>query len=171
MKLDPTPKAKYLQGGGLRRRHLVEELPLRRGLEGGHRRRAAAEEARRSEAAKPKKGKKGEEPRRQVSTPKAIPERSRRCSTAFDTYIKYVPDSPELPTIKYRKARIYYEYNHFDEAVPLFKDIADNHQTSDLAIYSANLLFDCLIVKKKYDELQAALDAVLPDVRRRRTRR
>ena len=46
---------------------------------------------------------------------------------AFDTYIKYVPDSPELPNIKYRKARIYYEYNHFDEAIPLFKDIAEHH--------------------------------------------
>ena len=40
---------------------------------------------------------------------------------AFDTYIKYVPDAPELVTIKYRKARIYYEYNHFDEAAKLFR--------------------------------------------------
>ena len=46
---------------------------------------------------------------------------------AFDTYIKYVPDAPELPKIKYRKARIYYEDNHFNEALPLFKDIAENH--------------------------------------------
>ena len=44
---------------------------------------------------------------------------------AFDTYIKYVPDAPELVTIKYRKARIYYEYNHFDEAAKLFEDIVD----------------------------------------------
>ena len=46
-----------------------------------------------------------------------IPEYQKKMIGAFDTYIKYVPDAPELVTIKYRKARIYYEYNHFDEAV------------------------------------------------------
>ena len=45
-----------------------------------------------------------------------IPEYQKKMIGAFDTYIKYVPDAPELVTIKYRKARIYYEYNHFDEA-------------------------------------------------------
>ena len=49
--------------------------------------------------------------------PLAIPEYQKKMIGAFDTYIKYVPDAPELVTIKYRKARIYYEYNHFDEAV------------------------------------------------------
>ena len=47
--------------------------------------------------------------------------------SAFDTYIKYVPDAPELVTIKYRKARIFYDYNHFDKAVPLFQDIVEKH--------------------------------------------
>ena len=52
---------------------------------------------------------------------------------AFDTYIKYVPDAPELVTIKYRKARIYYEYNHFDEAAKLFQDIVEKHSDHELA--------------------------------------
>ncbi len=81
---------------------------------------------------------------------------------AFDTYIKYVPDSNELPNIKYRKARIYYEYNHFDEAVPLFKDIVEHHSTSDLAYYSTNLIFDCLSIMQKFDELQASIDEFCP---------
>ena len=49
--------------------------------------------------------------------PLTIPEYQKKMIGAFDTYIKYVPDAPELVTIKYRKARIFYEYNHFDEAV------------------------------------------------------
>ena len=53
----------------------------------------------------------------------SIPEYQKKMIGAFDTYIKYVPDAPELVTIKYRKARIYYEYNHFDEAAKLFEDI------------------------------------------------
>src|SRR5439155_15817037 len=67
-----------------------------------------------------------------------------------------------VPKIKIRKARIFYEAKQITEALPLFKDIADHHQTSELAYYSTNLLFDCLGFKKQYDELQAALDQYCP---------
>ena len=63
----------------------------------------------------------------------AIPEYQKKMIGAFDTYIKYVPDAPELVTIKYRKARIYYEYNHFDEAAKLFEDIVNKHPKHELA--------------------------------------
>ena len=36
-------------------------------------------------------------------------------------------------TIKYRKARIYYEYNHFDEAAKLFEDIVEKYPKHELA--------------------------------------
>lgn len=65
---------------------------------------------------------------------------------AFRRYMCYVRDSEDLPTIKYRRARIYYEANRFEEAAILFKDIAWNHRDSDLAIYAANLYLDCLNV-------------------------
>jgi tetratricopeptide (TPR) repeat protein len=86
--------------------------------------------------------------------PKDIPEKQQKMLSAFETYIKYVPNSPELVTIKYRKARTYYEYNHFAEAAPLFKDIAEKHVDSDLAIYSVNLLFDCENILHQYDTLE-----------------
>jgi tetratricopeptide (TPR) repeat protein len=109
-----------------------------------------------------KKPKEGESEDAQLLAEKPITENQKKMLAAFDTYIKYVPDSPELPNIKYRKARIYYEFNHFKEAIPLFKDIAEHHQTSDLAYYSTNLIFDCMSILKKYDELQAALDEYCP---------
>jgi tetratricopeptide (TPR) repeat protein len=109
-----------------------------------------------------KKPKEGEAEDAQLIAEKPISANQQKMLAAFDTYIKYVPDSPELPNIKYRKARIYYEFNHFKEAIPLFKDIAEHHQTSDLAYYSTNLIFDCLSILKKYDELQAALDEYCP---------
>ena len=99
----------------------------------------------------PKKGRRATRRRGRRSS-RADRQNKQKMIDAFDTYIKYVPDSPELPNIKYRKARIYYEANHFDEALPLFKDIADHHQDSELALYSANLLLDCLSFKKKYDD-------------------
>ena len=51
---------------------------------------------------------------------------------AYQRYVCFVPDSEDLPTIKYRRARIYYETNHFEEASVLFKDIAFNHPNSEL---------------------------------------
>ena len=80
---------------------------------------------------------------------------------AFDTYIKYVPDAPELVTIKYRKARIYYEYNHFDEAAKLFEDIVNKHPKHELAVYSANLLLDSLNAQGKTKEVVKYVDKFL----------
>jgi len=68
--------------------------------------------------------------------PRQIPAGQQKMIAAFDTYIKYVPDAPELVKIKYRKARIFYDYNHFDDAVKLFRDIVDHHVNDELAIYS-----------------------------------
>ena len=129
VELNPSPTAKYLKeaayaaviswknclsvddgGAGSARRH---EEEARRDEEG---RRARAEGRQGSRASR-------------SSRRSRSPTNKKKMVAAFDTYIKYVPDSPELPNIKYRKARIYYEANHFDEAMPLFKDIADHHPT------------------------------------------
>ncbi|MCA9670603.1 MAG: tetratricopeptide repeat protein [Myxococcales bacterium] len=90
-----------------------------------------------------------------------IPPNQRKMIAAFDTYIKYVPNSPELVPIKYRKARIYYESNHLEKAVGLFADVANNHSSHELAIYSANLLLDALNILKRYSELERYVDKFL----------
>ena len=65
---------------------------------------------------------------------------------AFQRYICFVPDSEDLATIKYKRARIFYETNHFEEAAVVFKDIAFNHKDSELSVYAANLYLDSLNV-------------------------
>ncbi|MBW1904557.1 MAG: tetratricopeptide repeat protein [Deltaproteobacteria bacterium] len=65
---------------------------------------------------------------------------------AFNRYLCYVDKAEDLSTIKYRRARIYYEANRFEEAAVLFRDIAFNHKDSELAEYAANLYLDCLNV-------------------------
>lgn len=65
---------------------------------------------------------------------------------AFQRYICFVPDSEDLPTIKYKRARIFYETNHFEEASVVFRDIAFNHKASELSVYAANLYLDSLNV-------------------------
>ncbi|HXI54477.1 MAG TPA: tetratricopeptide repeat protein, partial [Polyangia bacterium] len=93
--------------------------------------------------------------------PMPIPEYQKKMIAAFDTYIQYVPDAPELVVIKYRKARIYYEYNHFDDAAKLFQDIVEKHPNHELAIYSANLLLDSLNAQTKTKEVVAWVDKFL----------
>ncbi len=63
---------------------------------------------------------------------------------SFSRYMCYVEESDELVQIKYRRARIYYESNRFDEAAVLFRDIAFNHKDSEFSEYAANLYLDCL---------------------------
>ena len=71
---------------------------------------------------------------------------------AYQRYVCFVPNSEDLATIKYRRARIYYETNHFEEASVLFKDIAFNHTDSELAVYAANLYLDSLNVVASYSD-------------------
>jgi tetratricopeptide (TPR) repeat protein len=65
---------------------------------------------------------------------------------AFNRYVCYVDKTEDLATIKYRRARIYYESNRFEEAAVLFRDIAFNHKESELSEFAANLYLDCLNV-------------------------
>ena len=76
---------------------------------------------------------------------------------AFNRYVCYVDDAEDMATIKYRRARIYYESNRFEEAALLFRDIAFNHKESELSEYAANLYLDCLnIMGTQLDEPRVA---------------
>ena len=63
---------------------------------------------------------------------------------SYSRYICFVQKGEDLINIKYRRARIYYEANQFEEAAVLFKDIAMNHSDSEVAVFAANLYLDCL---------------------------
>jgi len=95
------------------------------------------------------------------SKPIEIPPKLQKMLSAFDTYVKYVPDAPELVQIKYNRARIYYEHNRFADAAPLFDDIASKHSDHELAVYAANLFLDSLNVLERYGELDKAVDRYL----------
>ncbi|MGB5810591.1 MAG: tetratricopeptide repeat protein [Polyangiales bacterium] len=76
---------------------------------------------------------------------------------AFNRYVCFVDRAEDLATIKYRRARIYYEANRFEEAAVLFRDIAFNHKDSELSEYAANLYLDCLnILGTQLDEPRVA---------------
>ena len=92
--------------------------------------------------------------------PCAIPPDLQRLVAAFNRYLAVVPDSPERSNVEYRRARVYYEHNHFAEAAPLFDHILTSYPDNELAVYSANLEMDCLAILKRYDELRALVERV-----------
>jgi tetratricopeptide (TPR) repeat protein len=91
------------------------------------------------------KGKKAEDDKPEYKAREFTPLESGMLK-AFQRYVCFVPDGEDLPTMKYRRARIYYEANRYEEAAVIFKDIAYNNPKSDLAEYAANLYLDSLNV-------------------------
>ena len=89
---------------------------------------------------------------------------------SYQRYICFVDKGDDLVNIKYRRARIYYEANMFEEAAILFKDIAMKHSSSEVGIFAANLYLDCLNALGSmleverpgcYDELADAVDVFI----------
>jgi tetratricopeptide (TPR) repeat protein len=153
VKLNPDPSAKYLKDAALAA-VLAWKNCLNVDESGG--------DVRQQQIAKRTEIKKEKDAEDAPPKEEPITANKQKMIDAFDTYIKYVPSSPELTKIKYNKARIYYETNHFKEAAPLFADIADNHPDTEMAPYATNLLFDCYIFKRDFDGLQTALDNYCP---------
>ena len=91
--------------------------------------------------------------------PRELTETENGMLNAFSRFVCYVSDSEELPTIKYRRARIFYESNRYEEAAVLFRDIAWNHRDSELAEYAANLYLDSLnILGAQWQRTQCITD-------------
>jgi tetratricopeptide (TPR) repeat protein len=91
---------------------------------------------------------------------------------AFDLYLTFVTNKDtnddQMVRMKYQRARLYYEYNHFDKAAPLFAEIADKHPKHEVGPISANLLIDCLNIMARTDALARSSDRFLasPDLMR-----
>ena len=100
-----------------------------------------------------------------VPPPKPIPPREQKMLDAFDIYIKYIkdPKDPDLVLMKFSKANTLRKYNHFDDAIPMFEDILQNHRDSEAAEYSAQLLLDTYNRMQKYDEMLVLVDKLEGD--------
>ncbi len=86
---------------------------------------------------------------------------------AFDRFACLVPRESEmyaeLPKVKYRRARIYYQANHFEEASILFKDMVWNHRDHELADFAGNLYLDSLNVIGQCGPKPACYDTMETD--------
>lgn len=71
-------------------------------------------------------------------------------------YVESFPKSEKYVEIKFKIGRLYYSYNRFDEALPVFESIVKTHPKTQSAVYSANLILDIYNLKKDYVGLAKA---------------
>ncbi|MDD9933110.1 MAG: tetratricopeptide repeat protein [Myxococcales bacterium] len=79
-------------------------------------------------------------------TPRALSKLEREMLAAFERYLCYVPEGEEALRIQYRRARIYYDARHFEQAAELFRQVAFDRSGDALARVAANLYLDSLNV-------------------------
>ncbi len=89
--------------------------------------------------------------------PKPIPQIKLDLIKSCERYISYVGSAGDkIVEIRYKMARIYYTYNHFDRAAPAFDDIVKNHPDHSVACYAANLVLDIWNGRKDFKQLKEA---------------
>lgn len=69
-------------------------------------------------------------------------------------YVEKFPRSEKAVEIKFRIGRLYYQSNHFDQAIVHFREVAKQYPNTKYAEYSANLLLDIYNLRKDYAGLE-----------------
>lgn len=84
--------------------------------------------------------------------PQEIHKEKMRLVLACDRYIQLVPPdkAEKLVAVKFKAAKIYYDYSHFEEAVKRFDDIVTHHPEAKEAEYAANLVIDTFNLKSDW---------------------
>lgn len=86
----------------------------------------------------------------------AIPEPRKGLLDACERYLKYLPKGDKRVEISFKAANLYYRYNHFEDAVARFSDIALNHADHKFengeraGEVAANLVLDSYNLQKDF---------------------
>jgi tetratricopeptide (TPR) repeat protein len=86
----------------------------------------------------------------------AIPEPRKGLLEACERYLKYLPKGDKRVEISFKAANIYYRYNHFEEAVKRFSELALNHPDHKFengekaGEVAANLVLDSYNLQKDF---------------------
>lgn len=89
-----------------------------------------------------------------TTEPMAMDPKVERFCLAGLWYSQKFPKSEKTPEIRFRVGRLYYQYNQFDKAIPIFKDIVAKYPKTKYSEYAANLLLDIYNVRKDYAGLE-----------------
>jgi tetratricopeptide (TPR) repeat protein len=94
-------------------------------------------------------------PAGEAKTPLPLPKEKAQLLAACERYLELAPHGEQSVQIAYKAANVYYRYNHFDQAVKLFAEIAQKHPKHELARYAANLALDCFNLQGDWKSVAA----------------
>lgn len=93
--------------------------------------------------------------------PVRMPSTVRDFVLAGRDHVKRFPKDKSSLEVKFRIARIYYLYNHFEPAEQMFKEVVKEGPRSKYAEYSANLLLDIYNIKEDYSGMAKVGNEIL----------
>ena len=73
-----------------------------------------------------------------------------------ERYISTFPKGEKLVDVEFKMGRLHYAYNHFEDAIRIFKQIVAQHPKTQYAVYAANLILDIYNLKKDFGALAVA---------------
>ncbi|MBQ9394876.1 MAG: tetratricopeptide repeat protein [Proteobacteria bacterium] len=76
---------------------------------------------------------------------------------ASKRYAKIDTSAEFAQSAKFKGAEIYFNYNHFEEARPLFLELTHEAPDTEVAVYSANYLLETYRLTKQYEAMREAL--------------
>lgn len=87
---------------------------------------------------------------------------------AFDQacarYLCIAPQGPDAPTVLYRRARLYYDANHWDEAATLFRQVVGRFPEHETAPFATNLYLDALnILSRRHERRREPCRALMEE--------
>ena len=95
--------------------------------------------------------------------PRPFDENEQQFLRAAELFLCLAPDSEDFVPVAYRRARVYYQSNHFHRAALLLRQIAMHHTTNELAEFAANLYLDCVNVLAREQERRISCRAALTE--------
>lgn len=76
-------------------------------------------------------------------------------------YLNFFPTGESAIPVRYKLGSLYYYFNQYDRALPVFKEITEKHPGTKEAQYSANLMLDIYNIKKDFEGLEQAGKQIL----------
>lgn len=96
-----------------------------------------------------------------TETPVEMDVRALKFIEGSKAFLMRFPKHEKAIDVKFKAARLYYQHNYFDQAIPLFREIVTLAPKSKPGEFSANLLLDAYNLKKDYAGLEAAAGEML----------
>ena len=90
------------------------------------------------------------------SAPRLIPAGQRAMIDAYEAYLRYLPGGAERSTLKCGQALIFFDFNHFDEALKRFEEVvrATGQDLSDLsAAFASGFVIELLAAQGRPKEV------------------